>query len=256
MAFVSRAGTLIFAAAIVVWAASFFPADHSAEFEKQRIIERLEAEKAESLRYRSMDKIHLVQLKQELAAMESKNEAACHQLVEQITSTAQAIDEYNAELRPLDEAREQVNVMRADLVERSFIGRLGHLIEPVVKPLGWDWKIGVSTLLSFPARELIITNLGVIYGLGQDVSEEDSRLQQTIREATWPDGQKIYGVPVALSIMVFFSLCAQCAATLMTIRRETNSWRWPLVTFTYMTTLAYLAALITYQVAIRWSAGS
>ena len=185
--------------------------------------------------------------------MESKNEPAFHQLAEQIANTERGLAEHNAELRPLDDAREQVNVMRADLVERSFIGRLGHLIEPVVKPLGWDWKIGVSTLLSFPARELVITNLGVIYGLGQDVNEEDSRLQQTIRDATWPDGKKIYGVPVALSIMVFFSLCAQCAATLMTIRRETNSWRWPLVTFTYMTTLAYLAALITYQVASRWS---
>ena len=253
MAFVSRAGTLIFAAAIVVWAASFFPADHSAEFEKQRFIERFEVEKSEPLQYRASSQAHLDQLNKELGTMESKNEPAFHQLAEQIAKTERGLAELNAELRPLDDAREQVNVMRADLVERSFIGRLGHLIEPVVKPLGWDWKIGVSTLLSFPARELVITNLGVIYGLGQDVNEEDSRLQQTIRDAAWPDGRKIYGVPVALSIMVFFSLCAQCAATLMTIRRETNSWRWPLVTFTYMTTLAYLAALITYQVASRWS---
>jgi ferrous iron transport protein B len=153
----------------------------------------------------------------------------------------------------LDDRRDELNQLRAQLVERSFLGRLGHLIEPVVRPLGWDWKIGVSTLLSFPARELVITNLGVIYGLGQDVSEGDSRLWQAIREATWPDGRKVYGVPVALSIMVFFSLCAQCAATLMTIRRETNSWRWPLVTFSYMTALAYAAALVTYQIAIRWA---
>ena len=87
--------------------------------------------------------------------------------------------------------------------------------------------------------------------LGQDVDESNQQLWSAIREAKWPDGQPVYGVPVALSIMVFFSLCAQCAATLMTIRRETNSWRWPLVTFSYMTLLAYFAALVTYQVAIR-----
>ena len=157
----------------------------------------------------------------------------------------------NAELKPLDDARAEVNSLRASLVETSFLGRLGHLIEPLVKPLGWDWKIGVCTLLSFPARELVVTNLGIIYGLGQNVNENDQQLWSAIREAKWPDGRPVYGVPVALSIMVFFSLCAQCAATLMTIRRETNSWRWPIVTFSYMTLLAYFAALVTYQVAIR-----
>jgi ferrous iron transport protein B len=207
MAFVTRAGTLIFAAAIVVWAGSFFPSDHSDEFAKQRVLESM-----------------------------------------QTSLSGDPTDSPELEIR-----RDELNHLRAQLVERSFLGRLGHLIEPVVKPLGWDWKIGVSTLLSFPARELVITNMGVIYGLGQNVNEGDSRLWQAIREATWPDGRKVYGVPVALSIMVFFSLCAQCAATLMTIRRETNSWRWPLVTFAYMTALAYTAALVTYQIAICWT---
>ncbi len=208
MAFMTRAGTLIFVAAIIVWAGSFFPSDHRDEFAKQRVVEAMQI---------SLD------------------------------------GQLPIDSAELDERCDDLNQLRAELVERSFLGRLGHLIEPVVKPLGWDWKIGVSTLLSFPARELVITNLGVIYGLGQNANEGDSRLWQAIREATWPDGRKIYGVPVALSIMVFYSLCAQCAATLMTIRRETNSWRWPLVTFGYMTALAYTAALVTYQVAIRWT---
>ena len=258
MAFVTRAGTLIFAAAIVVWAGSFFPADHSDEFAKQRALEKMEVELAEPLarrnaaveqlaNWRSEHERHLTKHLKPIAGV------TLEELEQRIASMPPILEELNVQLRPFDEGRNELNHLRAQLVERSFIGRLGHLIEPAVRPLGWDWKIGVSTLLSFPARELVITNLGVIYGLGQDVSEEDSRLQQTLRDATWPDGRKIYGVPVALSIMVFFSLCAQCAATLMTIRRETNSWRWPLVTFTYMTTLAYLAALITYQVAIRWS---
>jgi ferrous iron transport protein B len=98
--------------------------------------------------------------------------------------------------------------------------------------------------------------LGVIYHLGGKVdvhSQTDQhRLQAQLRAARWDDtGLPVYNLPVALSIMVFFALCAQCAATLAVIRRETNSWRWPVFTFAYMTTLAYVGALITYQVGIR-----
>jgi ferrous iron transport protein B len=98
--------------------------------------------------------------------------------------------------------------------------------------------------------------LGVIYQLGPEVDvgsgEDQSRLQQQLRAARWDDtGEPVYNLPVALSIMVFFALCAQCAATLAVIRRETNSWRWPVFTFAYMTGLAYLGALLTYQIGIR-----
>jgi ferrous iron transport protein B len=98
--------------------------------------------------------------------------------------------------------------------------------------------------------------LGVIYNLGSDVdvsAEADQhRLQAKLRAAKWDDtGEPVYNLPVALSIMVFFALCAQCAATLAVIRRETNSWRWPAFTFVYMTALAYVGALVTYQVGIR-----
>jgi ferrous iron transport protein B len=98
--------------------------------------------------------------------------------------------------------------------------------------------------------------LGVIYELGPDVDvggeEDQSRLQAQLRAARWDDtGEKVYNLPVALSIMVFFALCAQCAATLAVIRRETNSWRWPVFTFVYMTGLAYVGALLTYQIGIR-----
>jgi ferrous iron transport protein B len=98
--------------------------------------------------------------------------------------------------------------------------------------------------------------LGVIYQMGGDVDihaeRDQKRLESQLRAARWDDtGLPVYNLPVALSIMVFFALCAQCAATLAVIRRETNSWRWPIFTFAYMTTLAYVGALITYQVGIR-----
>ena len=135
------------------------------------------------------------------------------------------------------------------------MGRLGQWIEPAVRPLGWDWRIGCAVIASFPAREVVVATLGIIYNLGEDVdveAEDAGGLAPALRQATW-DGtdRPVFNVPVALSIMVFFSLCAQCAATLVVIRRETNSWLWPAFTFTYMTALAYVAALVTYQVGMR-----
>jgi ferrous iron transport protein B len=115
--------------------------------------------------------------------------------------------------------------------------------------LGWDWRIGCAVIASFPAREIVISTLGVVYRLGAE--EDESSLRETLRSATWPGTDRpVFNTPVALSIMVFFALCAQCAATLAVIRRETNSWRWPAFTFAYMTTLAYLGALATYQIGM------
>jgi ferrous iron transport protein B len=136
------------------------------------------------------------------------------------------------------------------------LGRMGRAIEPAVRPLGWDWRIGCAVIASFPAREVVIGALGVIYNLGNDLDvgeqADQDRLGKRMRAAVWDSsGEPVYNIPVALSIMVFFALCAQCAATLVIIRRETNSWRWPAFTFAYMTSLAYLAALATYQIGMR-----
>src|SRR2546430_326864 len=127
---------------------------------------------------------------------------------------------------------------------------MGRWIEPAVRPLGWDWKIGMAALASFPAREVVVGTLGLIYDLGEGEAEEIADpLGSKLQGATWEDGsgRKVFTVPVALSLMVFFALCCQCASTLAVIKRETNSWRWPLFTFTYMTVLAYVGALVVYQ---------
>jgi ferrous iron transport protein B len=138
----------------------------------------------------------------------------------------------------------------------SLLGRLGRFIEPAVKPLGWDWRIGCAVMASLPAREIVVATLGVMYNLGGNAdlkSDADyTALQTRLRNVTWEGTDKpVYNIPVALSIMVFFALCVQCAPTLAVIRRETNSWRWPAFVFAYMTALAYIGALITYQVGIR-----
>ncbi|MHC5108585.1 MAG: ferrous iron transport protein B [Planctomycetota bacterium] len=134
-------------------------------------------------------------------------------------------------------------------LRQSILGRMGVWIEPVVRPLGWDWRIGTAVVASFPAREVVIATLGTIYNLGGDEDEASAGLRAQLHTATWPDGKPVFGISVALSLMVFFALCCQCAATLAAIKREMKQWRWPALAFAYMTGLAYAAALITYQVS-------
>ena len=148
--------------------------------------------------------------------------------------------------------------VRGERLRQSFLGRAGRAIEPVVRPLGWDWRIGCAAIASFPAREVVLGTLGVIYNLGDvDVGEEEgaTMLVRRLKAATW-DGtdRRVFTLPVALSIMVFFALCAQCLSTLVVIGRETGSRVWPVVTFTYMTVLAWLAAFAAYQggTALGW----
>lgn len=136
----------------------------------------------------------------------------------------------------------------AELVENSYLGQAGHWVAPAVRPLGWDWRIGMAVIASFPAREVIISALGTIYSLGAGEDEGSETLRTTLAAATWPDGRPIYTLPVALSIMVFFALCAQCLSTLVVIKKETGSYGWSLFSFGYMTAFAYLGALATYQV--------
>lgn len=216
--FIRCAGTMILAVSILVWAALYYP--HNSE----------EVEGP----YRARQQ----ELQASLAALGPDNTEG---------------EEIAAELSQMD--REIIG----EYQRQSFLGSLGRAIEPVVKPLGWDWKIGCAVLASFPAREVVIATLGVIYNVGDDVEsggeEGATQLQAKLRNATRDDtGERLFNVPVALSVMVFFALCAQCAATLAVIKRETNSWRWPAFTFVYMTTLAYLGALITYQVGV-WMGG-
>ncbi len=158
------------------------------------------------------------------------------------SSSTRAAVEQQARAAGWDEARFESELAGAYLRE-SYLSRLGRAIEPVVKPIGWDWRIGVGVIASFPAREVVVATLGTIYNLGEGANEQSDSLRQAIKGATWPDtGQPVCTLPVALSIMVFFALCAQCASTLAVIGRETRSWVWPAVSFTGMTTIAYSAA--------------
>jgi ferrous iron transport protein B len=135
-------------------------------------------------------------------------------------------------------------------LQESFLGRTGRVLEPVSVHLGWDWKITMAVIASFPAREVIIATLGTIYNLGGEGGDARTLIGK-LRNARWDHGplagKPVFSIAVACSVMVFFALCCQCVATLATIRRETNSWRWPLLVFFYMTTLAIGGGWLAYQ---------
>ena len=138
------------------------------------------------------------------------------------------------------------NARSAAQMEQSWLGRIGRTIEPVFKPLGWDWRVSSAVVAGFPAREVVVAVMGTIYAVGSESNEQN--LSEKLRSAKWPDGRPIFTLPMVLGLLVFYAWCLQCAATLATIRRETNSWRWPIFAWTYMTTLGYVGALIIYQV--------
>jgi ferrous iron transport protein B len=219
--FLYTAGTLIFAITIIVWALAYYPRSEEkveAEIASQRatLTEQLEAADPGSAQREIAEK--------ELAEFDSPEN----------------LDHLSSSLHQ----------------QHSFLGRAGKIIEPVVRPLGWDWRIGSAAIASFPAREVVMGVLGVIYNLGGDLDvgeqSDQTRLQSRLKAARWDDtGEPVYNLPVALSLMVFFALCAQCAATLAVIKRETASWFWPAFAFGYMTLLAYVGALVTYQVTSR-----
>ena len=197
--FVRRAGTLIFAITIVVWALAYFP--------------RSEAIEAEYAAHRA-----------DVTASETDAAAQADALA--------ALDGQEA----------------GALLRNSVLGRMGVAVEPVVRPLGWDWRIGTAVIASFPAREIIVATLGTLFNMGDDVDESSQDLRSALQGATWPNGAPLFTIPVALSIMVFFALCCQCGATLAMIKRETGMWRWPMYTFAYMSVLAYVGAFTIFHV--------
>lgn len=133
-------------------------------------------------------------------------------------------------------------------VENSYAGRAGHQIEPLIAPLGFDWKIGIGLISSFAARETVISTLSIIYNAdaGSGATQSTS-LVDAMGNARRPDGSRVWTPLVALSLMVFFVLACQCMSTVAIVRRETNSWRWPLFMVGYMLALAYAGSFITYQ---------
>jgi len=193
--FLRRAGTVIFAVAVVVWALAYFPRSPS--------VEQAHAAAAAV----ATANLGGAELEERLAALDHEA-AAAH-------------------------------------LEQSWLGRAGHFVEPVFRPLGWDWRVASAVIAGFPAREVVVAVLGTIYAVGGEA--DDETLAGRLAAAERPDGSLVFTLPMVLGLLLFYAWCLQCAATLAVIRRETNSWRWPLFAWSYMTVLGYGGALLIYQ---------
>lgn len=197
--FLARAGTVIAAACLVIWALGYFP--------RSDAIQQEFAERRAAL---------IVQLEDAEGAQD-------------------ALRRINAE-------------ERAAQLEYSFLGRIGKFIEPAFRPLGWDWRVSASVAAGFPAREVVIGVMGTVYALGSD-AEEGTGLRDRLRESRWPDGQPVFTLAMALGLLVFYAFALQCVSTVAVIGRETNSWRWAAGAWAYMSGFAWLAGMLTYQLA-------
>ncbi len=208
--FVVRAGTVIFAMTIIIWALLYFPRSTDVE------------------------------------------ESVTRQYIGQITQGPMSEIAGDIELDE-DQSNELDKLIAAQYLEQSYMGRFGKFVQPIFAPAGYDWKITVGVLASFPAREIIISTLGITYALGGEVDEESDDLRSTLSNAKWESGPRkgeaVFNIPVALSIMVFFALCMQCGATLAVIAKELNWW-WATGSFFVLTGFAWLAAVLVYQVGM------
>ncbi|MEW6303312.1 MAG: ferrous iron transport protein B [Verrucomicrobiota bacterium] len=157
---------------------------------------------------------------------------------------AQAIEDARAEALAAIDKEEAGAKLR-----HSFAGRLGRLMEPVIAPLGFDWKIGIGLVASFAAREVFVSTMSTVYNVGAaDESEEGTqRLAEIVRAQTHEDGRPVYTTLTGLTLMVFYVYALQCVSTVAVVRRETNSWKWPLFQWAYMGLLAWVAAFVVYQ---------
>ena len=194
--FVSKAGTVIFAITIIVWALSYFPRD---------------------------------------ASVAARIKAANPTVAEEVVKAQ----------------------VQAAYVEQSYMGRFGKAVQPVFDPLGFDWKITVGVLASFPAREVIVSTLGVTYSVGEGAKADSRHLRQAMQDAKWSEGPRagrpIFSLAAVLSLMVFFALCSQCGPTIATLAQETGGWKWAAGSFVYMTALAWVVATLVYQGVSRIS---
>jgi ferrous iron transport protein B len=147
----------------------------------------------------------------------------------------------NADIRQLDKD------LHAARLENSYAGILGQAIEPVITPLGYDWKIGIALITSFAAREVFVGTMATLYSVGE-TDQNSLKLQDKMRTATRPNGKPLYDLPTGLSLMIFYLFAMQCMSTIAVVRRETRSWKWPAIQFAYMTSVAYLMSLLVYQI--------
>ena len=223
--FIKRAGTVILGINILLWFLATYPksAEIGARFESERTM-------ATDAVFPAMKGEALGKALTELQAKFSQPQS--------ITNSAEAVL-----VEKLDGLEKQ---KQGELLRHSLAGRMGLLIEPLIKPLGFDWKIGIGIIGSFAAREVFVSTMSTVYNLGGS-DEVTKGLEDTLRDQKREDGSTLYTPLLGVTLMVFYVFALQCASTVAVVRRETNSWKWPLFQWAYMFVLAWGLAFLTFQ---------
>ena len=212
-AFLVRAGTIIFALSILLWAATTFPRPSQAEI---------------ASRTAAFEQTWIPPVMKPAAAEPASSKAEPPPSPEAIKATA--LEQHLA----------------GEALANSAAGRFGHLVEPVIAPLGFDWKMGVGLVGAFAAREVFVATMGIVYRVG-DSEDDTAPLSEAMAKDRRPDGSPIWTPLVALSMLVWFVLAMQCISTTAVVRRETGGWTWPLIQLVSMNMIAYAACLVVYQ---------
>jgi ferrous iron transport protein B len=260
-AFVRRAGTLILASMVLVWALLYFPTGHPEGGTYPERIAELETPEVKETREEYEKRGEELKVVRDRIRTQTRLESGWWGLFRwyfdpnALHSARAREEELIQEMKPfreiLDPADDKINALTAEWKKKTYLGQVGQAIEPAVRPLGWNWKVGVAALASFPAREVVVGTLGICYQVGK-VDPDEIRAAENAGETELGKAVRAdLSTAGALALLVFFALCCQCASTLAVIRRETKTWTWPIFTFTYMTVLAYVAALVVYQIGSR-----
>ena len=234
--FVSKAGTVILGFSILLWAALYYP--------------RLDESSQKSwLATRGMewDTYHTAKkVSEELSSLGAE-----------ITPEQQQSALQKAGLSPenLDNYRVLKNEWLGRQVEQSWAGRGGKWIEPLIAPLGYDWKIGIGLIGAFAAREVFVSTMGVVYSVGENNDEESASLRAVMVSDRRANGALLWTLPTVFSVLVFFVIAMQCMSTVAVMRQETGGWKWPLIQIATMNTLAYLLAMAVYQIGTAMTLG-
>jgi len=224
-AFVVKAGTIIFCLSVILWAATYFP--------------QLPPKRVEAIRN---------------GAREAVLNAPFQTTNPEPVTVRQAY-ESNEKLREtvdLDIDNKAGEAVASEQLRHSVAGRFGHTIEPLIRPLGYDWKMGVGLVGAFAAREVFVSTMAITYNAGSE--DETQPLEEAMLADKYPDGRPVWTPLVAVSLLVWFVLAMQCMSTLAIVKRETASWRWPIFMLLYMNGVAYLACLAIYQIGRVWFA--
>jgi ferrous iron transport protein B len=235
--FVKKAGTTIFALSVILWALAYYP--------------RLPADRRTAIEKAD------VSLSELLPSSTVRFEYSVY--VDRIGKPTSSMDKMSLDGKPIsaEELKKKVDEAKANKVsaaqsEYSYAGRFGHLLEPVIRPLGYDWKMGVGLVAAFAAREVFVSTEGIVYATGGDTDAGTDNLQKAMQNARYDHGpragQPVWTPLVAVSLLIWFVLAMQCMSTVAIVKRETGGWGWPIFMTLYMNGLAYVVCLIVFQV--------